>query len=343
MADPVADPAATSTPTAADVIKAADSMSEKSLDALLADSMTPAPVMEPAAAVAPVVDPAKPAEATPEPAQGEEEITSNWRLHIDPKTPEGKKEAAFYALRKSGKTVEEAYSVIYGAKAQESAKPETQVTPPAPVDPGAEYDTKITAAQAELSVLETALTKAIDEGDTKASMDRVKEIGRKEREIEKLTDGKTSAIAQAQSTVAETQEQTFRQKAGEASRQAITEYPQFAVKPGEVKSSDRKALEDFIASKRDDPDYESVFLSPRWPVILVREYASVRGMKPAAGSPPPPSSSSAKPVQRAPAAEVITSAPGTQAFTATRENFLKNVDNMSPKELDALLASPKRG
>jgi hypothetical protein len=328
-------------PTVADATKAIDMMSTVDLDALLGDAMKPA---VPPAAVEPSPAPTVPAEPTSTPSTTppatKEELANHWRMHVDTETPEGRKEAAVYALRKAGKTLEEAYATVYGPKNVEPPKP---VTPPQPADPGAEFDTKITSAQTELTALETALNKAIDEGDNKAQSDALRAINRKEREIERLGDQKAKAVQQAQTSVSEQEENTFRQKAVEASRQGITEFPQFAgPKPGEEKSADRLALEHFIETKRADPDYDSIFLSPRWPLILIRDYASSKGLKPSAGS-PPPAPAPARATPRAPAAEIITPATSTMTFVPTRESLLKAIDKMNVKELDAYLGVPSKG
>ncbi len=328
-------PAATP-PTAADVAKAADTMSSIDLDALLGESpghaVHAAPAAPPPAVPASIAEPPAPPEPPAEP--GDEDFPKNIRVHVDPTTPEGRKDAAFYLLSKEiGPNA--AHARIYGA---EAAKPAPVAAPPAP-EPAAEIDTKITAAQTELTTIRAKIDKAIDEGDTKAQADALIEFQRQERKIERLSDEKAAVAHDA-----DTQENNiFRQKAGEASRQAIAEFPQFAgpLKAGEVKSAERKGLEDFIVSKREDPDYESVFLSPRWPLILARDYASARGLRPAAGATPPPTAPNAR-VTRAPAAEVLTSAPGSAAFTATRESLLKAVDDpkISVAALDALLGIP---
>lgn len=249
-------------------------------------------------------------------------------------------------------SLKEAIDRVYAQKPAEAtpAKPE-----PAPVDPAAGFRTQIDAKRAELSKLETALQKAADEVDVKEGNRITREQARLEREIERLEDQAKQAVANAQRTVETQAEQTFRQRERDHMRVAVKEYPALG-----KEGPEQQELNDYIALKVNDPDYAAIFDSPRWPVIISREFAEAKGWKNAAASAgtatppaaPPPNPAPAAPPAAAPAATRATSAtvntPGSgggsgvtlDPSTATRD---VRAGKFTAKQLDEMLAgSPLR-
>ena len=304
----------------------------------------PAPTPEPVAAVPPEAPPAPetpPAIPEAPPPEGQD-FPRNFRVHVS----DGK-EAAVLTLMHTGMSLREATEKVYGttppaapAKTDERGAP--QPPPPPPEDTAKPFDTQITAAQTELTALEAQQKTAEENQDIHESNRLTREIGKKERQIENLQRDRDQAVRQATVAAQTAQEDQFRQRSRQAAARAIQEFPILGVKPDGSKTPERVALEDFIASKREDPDYEAIFMSPRYPLILAREYAQEKGLKQAAGAPPPPTSAPARTAPRAPAAEVITPGrPSSATFQPTREQLLKDAGKMSAKQLDGLLGAQK--
>ena len=140
-------------------------------------------------------------------------------------------------------------------------------------------------------------------------------------------------------TAEQTAEQTFRQKEKENTQTAMQAFPTLADKA----SADRVEFDRFLALKANDPDYSGIFGSPRWPIILAREFAEARGLRQAtaAGTATPPAPA-APPAAGAPVAPqtVVPAAVRTTAATVlTPGGAGPSGATPSPEQLMALLGS----
>jgi hypothetical protein len=341
-------------------------MASDQLDALLADMQKAKPEATPVAAPPPAKTadttpetppPAAPPEPDPAPAPVEPAVEP------DPTAPEklGKFRLTATSYRdaevmrliaksqaenradpsKPVLSLKDAVAAVYGEPKAEPKKDAAPDTPPA--NPTAGIDAQIEAAKGEIAKLEADLAKAADEVDGKKIASLTLEISRRERRIENMEGEKARMAKEAEHQAASAQEQIFRQKVSDAAKQSKKDYPAIA----DATSETGQEFRSFLDQKMTDPDYEGVFASPRWPVILAREFAEAKGLKPtAAGTPPaapPPAApkpSAPTPQPRATAATVVTpAATGAPTFAPTAEGLKKLLPDAPVKFLDELLAS----
>ncbi|WP_043588080.1 hypothetical protein [Geminisphaera colitermitum] len=308
----------------------------------------PAPAAKPADAPAP----AKPADTPPPapaaPAPGSEDDGPNAeQLGKFRHRARDFKEAEFLKQLRT-KSPEEAYAAVYGSAAPvQSAPPAATAAPAAkPATPDApsapDFDAQTKAAQDEITRLEADLTKASDDADTKAVADLTRKLVTKESELRDIARSKREAEQSALEQQHSAEQSAYRQKQIAARDEALKLYPALADKTSE----ERKEFDRYIALKQGDADYEGIFASPRWPLIMAREFAEVSGKKlgapaPAASTPPAaqPTPAAAPAAPRVTSAEVLTpGAPGgTATFTPTRESLMADVSKMSLEDLDRLL------
>ena len=256
------------------------------------------------------------------------------------KGPEFEKERKFLELRKQGVDAEAAYKAAYGTK----EGGETQE------NPFAEIDAEISQAEKEIQDLESKIEKATEDLDTAQALKLERERSRKEREIDKLQ-GKKESIKSEQK---ERELNAFEKKAVQYRDQAVEEFPEL----GERNSQERKEFNAFVEEKEADPDYADILKSPRWPLILAREFAQEHGLqkggkktakkqtseekKPGESNKQPPKKpAESNPRKQSTAAKVLTSGeePGEQStFEATPEELENDLSNMSSEQKMKLLS-----
>lgn len=327
------------------------SFSAKQLDDLLVAE----PPAEPAPTPAPAT-PEKPDDAPADPEtpdkpdeqpQGEEHEDDDPQPKAIKIKPSDFKEQEVLRLMKPrdgkpGLTLQQAYAKVYGNETATPAK-ETTTEPEAPASPTAGIEKSIGEKQAQLEKVEADLKKAADDMDIAAVTKLTRDAARLERDIENL-----HAEAKATKQSAEQAAQnTFRQTQATYTQQAVEMFPTLR----DVKSAERQEFDAFIKEKFEkDPEYGPIFDSPKWPLILAKEFAEVKGWTPAkasrtADAPAKPAAPSAPkfpaaPAARASAASVVE--PGADGsgskFTPTVEQLKKDVTKYSAKELDAMLA-----
>lgn len=204
-------------------------------------------------------------------------------------TPKDEQELQFDSLRKEGKSATEAYREIYGEPASgEKPKQEKPKEEEKPVeeekDPSPEIETNIESAKTELSDLEAQLAEAQEAEDVKEVSDILRKISAKEKDVEKL-ESDLNAVQQSKESK---MVQAFNAKVSESADRVYEKFPVL----GEDDSPERQEFIDYYKSRTEDPDYESIFNSPRWPEMMAREFADVKGLqsgeKPAEAALTPP-------------------------------------------------------
>lgn len=312
-----------------------------------ADDYTPATAAAPVAPAAPETPaaaekPAAPASEAPKPADAAptEEPTPEklGKFRVQAKDF---KEAELLRHMKT-MSAEEAYAKVYGthappkpadaAPAADKSIPATD-TPPAPA-----ADPAVDAIKAEIAALEAQSDKAAEDMDTKTANKLNRQILAKEaelREITKAAAARAEAAEEAKQTQAAT---TFQQRAAESAKEVYAARPSLADKA----SADRVEFDAFAQLKASDPDYEAIFKSPRWPVLIYREFAEAKGWNkapapaPAPALPAPTPGASAAP--RVTAATVLTpgETPGG-SVALTEAQLIASLDTMDLSQLRALL------
>ncbi len=207
-----------------------------------------------------------PEETTPEEGKkkpDEEAEPERFRL----KGKEFDQERKFIALRKQGIDRETALKAVYGESIKkdsgEKAEPEKS--------PTAEIDGEIETAKSEIADLEKKIEEASEELDTAEALKLQREIGKRERTIDKL-EAKKDNLREKQKT----QELTsFQQKEKSNAQAAMKEFPDLQDKESEA----RQEFDEWVEVKESDPDYQSIFQSPRWPLTLAREFAHEKGLQ----------------------------------------------------------------
>lgn len=311
---------------------------------------TPEPVSPPAV-VAPVTDPTK-EEDTPDAQK-----LGRFRIEAS-----NFKDAEVYRLiaKSQGEhrtdpakpvlSLAEAYRQVYGEQTTPpaSAPPKTETTP-APADPAATIKTEIAAKQAEIAALETKITTAAENMEVTAVSAHTRAISKIEREIERLEDRAKEVVANAQKSTEDAATAQFRAREKESTGAAIKEFPVL----GDKNSAERKEFDAFVEAKSQDTDYEGIFSSSRWPIIIAREFAEAKGLKAAPSTATPPAAAAATPPANQtppatpPAAPRVTAATviqpggdGSSGFAPTAESLKQEIatGKYSAKDLDRMLA-----
>ena len=195
-------------------------------------------------------------------------------------------------------------------------------------DPLSRYDERISSLSAEVATLETQVDEAADNLETAEALRLQREITRRELEVQNLSTAKNNEIQRRRTA----QYDTHRTKAMESRDQAMAMYPDLQDK----ESLPRKQFDEFVRQAQQDPDYSSIFKSPRWPEIMVKEF--VYAIAPAA-----PSEEANPSPQQAPAmgtqARVLTTGTTTQPANApvTPGQVASNMGQLSNDQLYALL------
>ena len=331
---------AAAAPSAAELRTAASTLSVSEMDGMLDDKPSAAPAVETAAApVAPAATPAAAPAAPVEESDGNDPLESIKGIKIKPN--DYREQEVFRLMKpKNGEralTLQEAVAKVYpqAAVTTEAAKPTTTEASPEPAK--ADSDSRTEAINSDIKKLEAAIDAAAEDMNAKEVAKLSRELSRKERELERITEQKDSAEKAKQAEAEASVNNTFRQKQLSARDELVAKFPVL----GDKTSTERQEFDQWLGLKQGDPDYESVFASPRWPLILGREFAEAKGLS---GTARPAQSPAANPnaaqvAQRATAASVITPGGNSgQQFQPTVESLRKDITTMTTKDLDSLLS-----
>lgn len=360
---------ASAAPTAESLSADINSFSRADLDMMLTAPppsetapQAPAPAAPAAApstpAKADVPPPEKPAHEPPPPAQPKTEDDDQPDEHgvkAIKVRPADYKEQEVLRLMKprdgsKGLTLPEAYQRVYGAEQPKPADKGTTTETTPPADPAAQVTAQITEKETALAQAEAKLKKAADDMDVAEVARLTRETIRIESEISGLKSKAEQVRADAERQQTASAEQIFRQQEKQNTSKAIELFPALA----KADNAERKEFDAFIEAKAQDPEYSGIFSSPRWPLIMAREFAEGKGWSPTAkrtdtppASPvtttPPNQPVVAAPAARATAAAVIEPGnPGSGSFTPTADALERDLGKYTAKQLDEMLAEQNR-
>lgn len=166
-------------------------------------------------------------------------------------------------------TFQEASRVIYG----EPSQPAQQISSEEPPrDIQQETSDKIESIRGDITGLTEQVLEASENLDTVQALSLQRDIMQKELEIQKI---ETRAEIQKDREQAEF-ETTQRQKSSESRERAVTAYPELS----DTNTLYRKEFDSFIQTASSNPDYSPIFQSPKWPEMMAREFAQMKGKQP---------------------------------------------------------------
>ena len=190
------------------------------------------------------------------------------------------------------------------------------------------------ALHSDIAALETKVSEAAENLDTADALKYQRDIMRKELQLQSIKDKYERDIEKQE----EAKFNTHRDKALESRDRVYESYPELA----DGNSVVRKQFDDYVSHMQGDPDYASVFESPKWPEIMVREFAtamynSTEEQRAQQIQAPP---------QQAPVmgnqAKVLTSGTAAQPANSqpTAQQVVQNLPNLSRDDLYTLLGQP---
>jgi len=166
-------------------------------------------------------------------------------------------------------TFQEAARIIYGEPSQPTQSVSSE-EPPRNIQQ--ETSAKIESIRGEIDELTEKVSEASENLDTVQALSLQREIMKKELEIQRI---ETRAEIQQDREKAEF-ETTQRQKSSESRDKAVSAYPEL----GDNNSLYRKEFDNFIQTASSNPDYSPIFQSPKWPEMMAREFAQMKGKQP---------------------------------------------------------------
>ena len=268
----------------------------------------------------------------PQPAVEETAETEEERLakrRIRPRTAEDQQVIDLYRSEGFEGSFDDAARIIYGQQHQQQA-PQAQLEAPQP-DPLAEDDAKSSSIQIEISELEKKVAEAAENLDTAEALQLQRGIMRRELQLQTLESRKEREIERRQ----QERFNTHRNKAEESRDRFFETYPEL----GDGDSMARKQFDHYVSQAQQDPDYASIFDSPKWPEIMAAQFSALTGGVGAQQLQTPVQA----PPQQAPVmgnqARVLTS--GTTAQPAnsqpTEQQVLNSLPNLSRDDIYAAL------
>jgi hypothetical protein len=323
--------------------QAVESATPEQLDQLLAGVPEPDAEPEQAEAQPEAEQPAEPEDAE-EPAEpetpAEKAKGKQYRVR-----PNDEKEEAFLALKRSGKSVAEAYEAVYGAT--KTAEKPAEPTPEAPQDPVSAIDAKVAGYNKELD----ALAKKLDAATADAELGEMNKLNAQirkiEREVLRAELARDAAVAQAEES--KQQAAVAQRSTAETSdyERAVAMFPEL----GDAKSPERQKFDQFFKEAAQNPDYADLFKSGNYRLQLAKDFALENGLTPAhrrtASAPSArqaaqvpgtaPAKLAARPQARA--AGVISTKAAPSGGLAQPALSDADLEKMTPTELDRLLAA----
>lgn len=239
-------------------------------------------------------------------------------------------------------TFADAVKVIYQSAAPSKTTSESQQTVEGQPDPLKRFDDAAATVKAEIAALEKKVDDAADSLDTAKALKFQQELFRKEIALRALESEKETFVSQQRARVAS----TLRTKAEESRDAVFTEFPVLK----DANSTERKQFDAFIAERQADPDYADIFVSPRWPQLMAREFAASKNLRsakattPASLTNPTPVKPATKPNPVATNTKVLTSAEtaSSKPQPVTEGQLRTDLATLSKADLFNLLSVPAK-
>ena len=261
-----------------------------------------------------------------EPEETEEERLSKRRIR--PRSALDQQVLDLYKSEAFEGSFADASSIIYRQQTTQENLPAREPEDSRP-DPMSRYDERISILSEEVAELEGKVDEAADNLETAEALKLQREITRRELEVQSLSTAKNNELQRRR----DAEYTTHRDKAVESRDKALAMYPELQY----TDSIARKQFDEYVMQAQKDPDYSSVFKSPRWPEIMVKEFAYAMAPETSAEEP------SALSQQQSPAmgtqAKVLTTGTAAQPINApvTEQQVAANMGQMSNDQLYALL------
>ena len=206
---------------------------------------------------------------TAEEAEAEEsEEAKLAKMRVRPKDDKDQQILDLYKSEGWNKSLAEAAAVIHG----ETAPAETpKEAPPAETQGEDSLEGQLAKLKSEVAELEGEAKEAADDLDTAKAFElqqkimdnRIQQI-RLEQEVTKNKEREDAEVYE-----------TYRQKAVASRDVALKRYPALQ----NPESVERKLFDSFVQEKQADPDYASVFDSPRWVELMANEFANTHNLQ----------------------------------------------------------------
>tara|TARA_Y100001968_G_scaffold333105_1_gene394150 strand:- start:986 stop:1981 length:996 start_codon:yes stop_codon:yes gene_type:complete len=216
------------------------------------------------------VSPEQAAEPEPEPegqqpeVEGESEAERLAKRRIRPRTELDQQVIDLYRSEAFNGTFADASRIIYNQQEQAAPNnlPPQEAEAPKP-DP---YDGQVSELQGQITELEEKVAKAAEELETTEALRLQREIMRKELEMQSLTTRREREEEAKQQYAYN----THQEKTVESRDRVYERFPELQDKNHIA----RKQFDEYVRVAHSDPDYASVFESPKWPELLANEFAS---------------------------------------------------------------------
>ena len=278
----------------------------------------------------------QPAEAQETPQEHAEEVaeTEEERLakrRIRPRTAEDQQVIDLYRSEGFEGTFDDAAQVIYGQRHQPQPQAQQQTAPAQ--DPHAADRRQAHQLQTEITQLEAKVNESAENLDTVDALKYQRAIMKRELALQKLENRYERNVERKR----EQQFNVHRSTAEESRDRVFDTYPELA----DGNSVTRKQFDAYVANMQQDPNFATVFDSPKWPELMAAQFAAQVPMQ--AQQLPAPVQA---PPQQAPVmgnqARVLTS--GTTAQPAnsqpTAQQVVQNLPNLSRDDLYTALGQP---
>ena len=287
---------------------------------------------EPSEAVHPGSPETETTEPVPEetaPMETEEERLAKRRIR--PKSALDQQVLDLYKSEAFDGSFADASRVIYNQEAPPQSLPIAQ-EPVADTRPDilSQYDKRVQDLNSEVAELEVKVTEAADNLETAEALKLQREVTRRELEVQRLSSLKDSEISRRKAEAYN----THREKAVESRDRALETNPELRDENSVV----RKQFDEYVRQAQQNPDYASVFESPKWPELMALEFKSAFNAQVQQQQPQQP-----MPQQQNPAmgtqAKVLTTGTTAQPANApvTEQQVVANMGQMSNDQLYALL------
>jgi hypothetical protein len=290
--------------------------------------LTEAPSQEVAPETAETLPEHEPEGQQPE-VEGETEEDRLAKRRIRPRNEMDQQVIDLYRSEGFSGSFADASRIIYQTEAQ-STPLQPQVAEAPQPDP---YDGEVSALQAEISELEGKVTQAAEDLETTEALNLQREIMRKELVLQTVRGRREREVEASQRYAQE----SHQNKAIQSRDRVYERFPELQDK----NNVSRKQFDDYVSRAQNDPDYASVFESPKWPELLANEFASIGGVQQQAQQALPPQSPQQQAPQMGTQARVLTTGTAAQPANSplTANGVAAELPNLSSQDLYKLLGS----
>ena len=261
---------------------------------------------------------------------GESEEDRLAKRRIRPRNELDQQVIDLYRSNAFGGTFEDASRIIYNqtGPAPPSNLPPQEAEAPPP-DP---YDGQVSELKSQITELEEKVATAAEDLETTEALRLQREIMHKELEMRSLTDRKEREME----ALSHQAYNTHQEKTVESRDKVYERFPELQDKTHII----RKQFDEYVRIAHGDPDYATVFESPKWPELLANEFASHFAPPPGpqAETPQPPPHQAP---QMGTQARVLTTGTAAQPANAplTANGVAAQLPNLSSQDLYKLLGS----